>query len=118
MTKVFTNSQCHAHNISLLAACEEELIQKYGEGGRHVRKCDTCHYEQVIHSAGVHVSPDGSIKVYAEPDEFSCPNCEQEGVDEVHEGKLLDHFKKQLNSRSYMYLNLHGRGNYFENLRI
>lgn len=53
-----------------------------------------------------------------EPDEFSCPNCEQEGVDEVHEGKLLDHFKKQLNSRSYMYLNLHGRGNYFENLRI
>ena len=63
----------------MLAAIEEDLINTYGEGEMHVRKCDTCNYEQVMHSAGVH-SSGSSVKVYSDADEFSCPNCNEEEI--------------------------------------
>lgn len=39
------------------------------------QKCKTCAYEQVIHSAGVHMNENGCIQVYSEEDFFFCPNC-------------------------------------------
>lgn len=63
----------------MLAAIEEHLIHTYGEGKMHVRKCDTCNYEQVIHSAGVH-SSGSSVKVYSDADYVSCPNCDEEEI--------------------------------------
>ena len=68
---------------------EEELTQKYGKGKTRLRKCETCDYEQVIQSAGVHVSESGAIKVYANDDNFSCPKCDgnEDNLDEVPESK-------------------------------
>lgn len=51
------------------------MVEKYGKGEMNTQKCKTCSYEQVIHSAGVHVSENGAVKVYAEEDFFWCPNC-------------------------------------------
>lgn len=68
-------------------ACEIELKEKYGDGDKHVRKCETCDYEQVIHSAGVHVSEGGAIKVYTDADVFSCQNCEKDNMNEHRSSK-------------------------------
>ena len=74
---------------SFIADVEEELTQKYGKGKTSLRKCETCDYEQVIQSAGVHVSESGPIKVYADDDKFSCPKCDgnEDNLDEVPESK-------------------------------
>ena len=53
----------------------DDLIEKYGGGETFTRKCDTCDYEQEVRSEGVHVSNGGSIQVFSDEDEFSCPNC-------------------------------------------
>ena len=53
----------------------ESLVDKYAQGKKSVRKCQTCDHEQVIHTGGVHVTEGGSLKVYDEEDMFSCPNC-------------------------------------------
>jgi hypothetical protein len=77
----------HYSSMYFHLACEEELTQKYGKGETHVRKCDSCDYEQLIHSGGVHASASGVLKVYAYKDEFSCPNFEKEsrsGLDQVN----------------------------------
>lgn len=54
----------------------DTLKRKYGEGENSIRKCETCDYEQVIYSGGVHETEDGCLRVYAEEDKFSCPNCQ------------------------------------------
>lgn len=74
---------------SFIVDVEEELTQKYGKGKTSLRKCETCDYEQVIQSAGVHVSESGAIKVYADDDKFSCPKCDgnDDNLDEVPESK-------------------------------
>ena len=51
-----------------------DMCEKYGYGKRDSRKCGSCNYEQVLRSTGVHISEGGSISVYADEDEFSCPN--------------------------------------------
>ena len=53
----------------------ENLMEKYGEGSTHIHKCQKCEYEQNIYSEGTHVTEGGSLMVYAEEDEFICPNC-------------------------------------------
>ena len=50
-----------------------------------IHKCNTCDYEKEVHSAGVHMSTDGSLKVYSEDDEFQCPNCSE---DDPNQSKL------------------------------
>ena len=32
----------------------ENLVDKYGKGENFVKKCQTCDYEQVIRTSGVH----------------------------------------------------------------
>ena len=59
----------------LISLIVHELVQKYGEGTVTVKKCDSCTYEKEIHSSGVHESEGGSLKIYSEEDEFSCPKC-------------------------------------------
>ena len=61
----------------------ENLVDKYGKGENFVKKCQTCDYEQVIHTSGVHTSVGGSLMVYSEEDKFSCPNCDFEASLEV-----------------------------------
>ena len=56
------------------------MIKKYGKSQSHVQKCNTCEYEQVINSSGVLNLESGSVRVYADDDEFSCPNCENTGT--------------------------------------
>ena len=59
-------------------------MAKYGKGENFIRKCQTCDYEQIIYSDGVHTSENGSVKVYDGEDKFFCPNCDFEaslGVD-------------------------------------
>lgn len=79
---------------------EEELTQKYGKGKTSLRKCETCDYEQVIQSAGVHASESGAIKVYADDDKFSCPKCDgnEDNLDEVPES--LDKNKEAENDNT------------------
>ena len=41
-----------------------------------MRKCETCEFEQTVRTAGTHVNGDkGSVMVFADDDEFVCPNC-------------------------------------------
>ena len=54
------------------------LVDKYGKGENFVKKCQTCDYEQAIHTSGVHTSAGGSLMVYSEEDEFCRPNCDFE----------------------------------------
>ena len=56
------------------------MIKKYGKSQSHIQKCNTCEYEQVINSAGVMNLESGSVRVYADDDEFSRPNCENTGT--------------------------------------
>ena len=56
------------------------MIKKYGKSQSHIQKCNTCEYEKVINSAGVMNLESGSVRVYADDDEFSCPNCENTGT--------------------------------------
>jgi len=65
------------------------ITQKYGKGKTNLRKGETCDYEKVIQSAGIHVSESGAIKVYADDDKFSCPKCDgnKGNLDEVPECK-------------------------------
>ena len=54
-----------------------------------MRKCETCHYEQWIRTAGTHVTENGSIQVFVDDDdEFLCPNCDVDtpNTDEINEG--------------------------------
>ena len=54
----------------------EVLVEKYGQGEVYVRKCETCKFEQTVRTAGTHVNGDnGSVMVFADDDEFVCPNC-------------------------------------------
>ena len=54
----------------------EVLVEKYGQGEVYVRKCETCEFEQTVRTAGTHVNGDnGSVMVFADDDEFVCPNC-------------------------------------------
>ena len=39
----------------------ENLVDKYGKGENFVKKCQTCDYEQIIHTSGVHTSVDGLL---------------------------------------------------------
>ena len=52
-------------------------MQKYGQGEVSIRKCETCNFEKIIHSGGVH-HDGGCVKLYSEEDEFSCPNCDED----------------------------------------
>ncbi len=52
------------------------MIKKYGKSQSNVQKCNMCEYEQVINSAGVANLESGCVRVYADDDEFFCPNCE------------------------------------------
>ena len=53
----------------------DHLVEKYGQGETCTRKCKTCDFEQEIRSGGVHMSEGGSVMVFSNEDEFSCPNC-------------------------------------------
>lgn len=53
----------------------DELVENYGLGKTKIKKCKSCWYEQAIESSGVHVSQNGAVKVYADPDPFYCPTC-------------------------------------------
>ena len=53
----------------------DNIIDKYGEGSTQIHKCQTCEYEEKIYSGGTHITEGGSLMVYAEGDEFVCPNC-------------------------------------------
>lgn len=68
-------------NFGFVLDCDE-LIEKYGQGETDIVRCDNCHYEQLIHSAGVHITEGGSVKVYADKDTFCCPNCDDNGSSE------------------------------------
>ena len=59
----------------------DNLMDKYGEGSTQIHKCQTCEYEKKIYSGGTHISEGGSLMVYAEEDEFVCPNCDPSAVD-------------------------------------
>ena len=50
-------------------------MEKYGYGEVSVRKCETCDYEQTIHTAGAHINQGPAVMVYVETGEFVCPNC-------------------------------------------
>ena len=53
----------------------EVLVEKYGQGEVYVRKCETCEFEQTVRTAGTHVNGDkGSVMVFADDEEFICPN--------------------------------------------
>lgn len=59
------------------------MVSKYGAGKTRTQKCKSCQYEQDICSSGVHVSENGSVKVYDDEDAFHCPNCDKPGPLEV-----------------------------------
>ncbi|XP_044183032.1 uncharacterized protein LOC122947312 [Acropora millepora] len=44
----------------------DDLVQKYGQGEVSIQKCETCNYEKIIHSSGVHHDEGGCVKVYSE----------------------------------------------------
>ena len=44
----------------------ENLVDKYGKGKNFVKKSQTCNYEQVIYTGGVHTSVGGSVMVFQE----------------------------------------------------
>lgn len=54
------------------------MINMYGKGESHLQKCPTCDYEEELKSGGVHVTENGAVIVYANDDQFSCPNCSSE----------------------------------------
>ena len=60
----------------------DEMREKYGNGESYIRKCETCDFEMEMRSSGVNVSEGGSVSVYADEDEFCCPNCPEKS-DEV-----------------------------------
>ena len=41
-------------------------MQKYGQGEVSIRKCETCNFEKIIHSSGVHHDEGGCVKVYSD----------------------------------------------------
>ncbi|XP_046861921.1 uncharacterized protein LOC124455277 [Xenia sp. Carnegie-2017] len=55
-----------------------DMINMYGKGESHLQKCPTCDYEEELKSGGVHVTENGAVIVYANDDQFSCPNCSSE----------------------------------------
>ena len=67
----------------------ESLIRKYGQGENYIRMCQTCDYEKVVYTGGVHQAEGGSLMVYAEEEEFLCPNC----GDDKENDKSGDHKK-------------------------
>lgn len=62
------------------------MVEKYGQGEITIQKCQTCGNEQMIRSAGVHVTEGGSVMVFADQDEFSCPRCGSDEFDELSNG--------------------------------
>ena len=59
------------------------MVSKYGEGKTRTQKCKSCSYDQVIYSSGVHISENGSVKVYDNEDAFRCPNCDEHDTPDV-----------------------------------
>ncbi|XP_046849016.1 uncharacterized protein LOC124442560 isoform X2 [Xenia sp. Carnegie-2017] len=53
-----------------------DIVSKYGRGDKSIKKCQTCDYEKVIYSDGVHTTESGCMMVYCEEEPFSCPNCD------------------------------------------
>lgn len=52
-------------------------------------KCQSCSYEKEIYSSGAHATEGGSLIVYETADEFSCPNCNVETMEDVEKtGKI------------------------------
>ena len=70
--------QPNKRNPALFSVLVDDLVQKYGQGEVSIQKCETCNYEKIIHSSGVHHDEGGCVKVYSEEDEFSCPNCDED----------------------------------------
>ena len=60
---------------NVLVFVVDSLMQNYGHGEVYLKKCDTCDYEQPIRTNGVHVNEGGSVMMYADHNEFVCPNC-------------------------------------------
>ena len=75
--------------VYFITDVEAELTQKYGQGETYLTKCETCNYEQIIQTAGVHVLTGGVIKVYSDDDEFVRPNCvcDVRNTDDILESK-------------------------------
>ena len=59
------------------------MVSKYGDGKTRTQKCKSCSYDQVLYSSGVHISENGSVKVYDNEDAFHCPNCDEQDTPEV-----------------------------------
>jgi hypothetical protein len=52
------------------------MEDSYGSGSVNCETCPDCGYETELHSAGVHVSENGAVAVFADADRFVCPFCE------------------------------------------
>ena len=61
------------------------LIYKYGKGSTQIHKCQTCEYEEKIYSEGTRITEGGSVMVYAEQDDFVCPNCGPNAANENYD---------------------------------
>ena len=60
-------------NPTLFSVLVDDLVQKYRQGEVSIQKCETCNFEKIIHSNGVHHDEGGCVKVYSEEDKFSYP---------------------------------------------
>ena len=66
------------------------MENSYGSGSVDLQTCPNCGYETELRSAGVHVSENGAVAVFADGDPFICPFCEVTGESSMGYTLVLD----------------------------